>query len=486
MTGQGGACLPESGKTYVPLSRGQRGLWFSYQINPESSAYNVHLAWYVRCEIDMAVFRKVLFILAVRHPTLRATYEADGEKVRQVVHETPFPIFEEIPANEWDDRDVTAELDRWIYKPFALDREPPIRWWLFRRREGDPILVLQMHHIGTDGWSIVTLLRELRDLYAAEKAGRALMLPRIELSNSDFVRHQEEMLAGEEGALHLAYWRERLGGQLPYLDLQTDFPRPPVPSVNSSLIRLDLAPQLMDDLRKLAKNLGVSSFKLFLSAYQVLLRRYTGQNDICVGVVTGGRDQRFAGIFNCFINTVAIRARFKGNPSFREFLHAHAPLVGEDLRHRDYPFSELVNRILTNRDPSRTPLIQTLFVWENFNRFEEAESPIVSMDEELNEWWELGEIRLQRLLINLTLNHFELTTKVVQVGERFYFQIEYNTDLFTRATMHGLAVNFNRLLLTIARNPEASIAALPILPKEERRTVVHEWNEMFHPGLAWT
>ncbi len=195
-----------------------------------------------------------------------------------------------------------------------------------------------------------------------------------------------------------------------------------------------------------------------------------------MAVATAGRTRRFAGVFNYFVNPVAIRARIEGDPSFQDFLHAHAPFLSQDLRHRDYPFSELVNELLTDRDPSRAPIAQTSFVWENFNSFEPDQPAILSLDDALNERWDLGAIQLERIFVNGTLDHFDLDFKVVQVADRFYLQLEYNSELFSSSTLRRLAGHFHRLLEGIAQDPERPISALPILPEGERHQVLREWN----------
>ncbi len=460
--------------SFLLLSRGQRALWSLYEMSPDSGAYNVSYAWHVRSTIDAGALRTVLERLAVRHPTHRATYEVRGGEVGQVVHDQVLPIFEEIPADAWNDRDVLAELEREVYRPYALTEQPPVRWRLYYRRDDDPVLVLGMHHVGCDGWSVVSMLHELRDLYAAETSGVALTLPELPL-NSELVRQQEDMLTGDAGAAHLAYWKKRLGGELPDLDLSTDFPRPLTVGVRRGLVRRHLGRPLTDALLAWAKELGVSPFKFFLSAYQVFLWRYTGQRENCVGVVTAGRGPELAGVFNCFVNTVPIRARFDGDPSFREFLESHASRISADLKHRDYPFSELANEILNDRDPSRAPICQTDFFWESYNDFEKDRPSIVTLDENLNEWWDLGEVRLERIFVNDTLDHLDLDFKVVLVAERFYLFLEYNSELFSRETIQRLAGHFECLLKGLAS--DAAISELPLLSDSQRSQLLVEWND---------
>ena len=422
-------------------------------MSPGDGAYNSSFAWTVRTPVDSAALASALHLLALRHPTMRATYDIRDGEVVQLVSDSPAPIFEEVAADAWDSSDVMAEMEREIYRPFALDREPPIRWRLYRRESDDPILVLAAHHIGADGWSLMTILDEVRQLYAAEISGTPAELPEFALDSADFVARQEQWLASKKGEAQLQYWKQRLAGDIPSLDLHTDFPRPPNVGVKMGLVRLDLSAELAAGLLGRAEELGVSPFTFFVTAYQVLLRRLTGQEDFCVGVPTAGRPRKFGHLFNYFVNAVPLRATFEGEPTFKDFLLRQSVLIGNDLRRRDYPFSELLGQLDMSRDPGRAPLIQTQFVWENWNAFERKKAPIVSMEASGTEIWDLGDLQLERLPINLTLDHFDVDLKVVQVGEHFYLQNDYNSELFEAASMLRLLRSFECLLQSNSTRP---------------------------------
>ena len=303
-------------------------------------------------------------------------------------------------------------------------------------------------------------------------------LPPLQRENKDYVVWQNKMLEGEEGASHFHFWKDRLDGELPALNLQTDRARPPFPSVRNGLCKFAVPRELSDRFQNMAKKeMGVSPFMLCLSAYHVLLMRYTGQTDICVGAPTAGRDERFAGIFNYYVSPVVMRAGFRGSPTFREFLKENGRDAAQALKHQNYPFPLLVDQLLDSRDSSRSPIFQTQFVWENSNRFENRDIPLVTMLENGNEQWDLWGITLERELLVLTLDQFDLTMKMVKVQDHFYGLIEYNTDLFNPATMDRFAANYTTLLESIVENPDKSVNRLEILPPSERDRLLVSWND---------
>jgi condensation domain-containing protein len=303
-----------------PLSHGQRALWYVYRSAPDSSAYNVSYAWRVHCTtgVDSGLLRRVLAILVARHAALRTTYfmGPDGEP-RQRVAVAAALDFEEIDASAWEE----SLLRRWIadeaHRPFDLERGPVLRARFLRTSQASPILLLAVHHIAVDGWSLYVLLEEMDHLYAQEAGQfRTELRPSDPLDYLKYVRFQEQLLQSPERKRLLTYWEHQLSGDLPTLALPTDFPRGQ-PSTAGAQCSFEIGPPCSERLRSVAGKHGTTLSVLLSSAFQVLLSRYSGQDDVVVGTPMSGRrrpDTRDT--FGYLVNPVCLRASVAGNPSF--------------------------------------------------------------------------------------------------------------------------------------------------------------------------
>jgi hypothetical protein len=301
-----------------PLSYGQKALWYVYQLERQSPAYNIVHAAYLTADLDVDRLQKAWEILGQRHSVLRTIYdERDGQPIARIDHERPFP-FQTIDASNWDEK----KIDRWIQqeadRPFELEQEFSIRIHLLICSK--PIFVLTVHHIAVDFWALEILLNELDQIYHSLKVGMTLSLPPLDWQYSDYVRWESWHLAGEEGGKYLDYWKQKLAGELPILDLPTDRPRPLVQTYRGKSYSFSLDTALSDRTRDLAKKLRLTPYVFFLTIFQILLCRYTHQEDIVIGSPLVGRSSpESEKIVGYFVNPVVLRVNGAGEPSFIEY-----------------------------------------------------------------------------------------------------------------------------------------------------------------------
>ncbi len=458
-----------------PLSYNQRAIWFLHQLAPESAAYNIPFALRIRSEVDIPALRRAFQSLVLRHPVLRTTYTMIDGKPVQRVHKHQTICFEEIDASTWDQDDIDRHLAENAHYHFDLENGSVLRVTLSTRSARDHILLLTMHHIATDFWSMLVLMDEFGALYQAEKSGTRMALPLLSVSYKDYIRWQGKALGGSEGEQLFAYWREQLSGELPVLNLPTDRPRPPVQTYQGASYTFKLSKKLTDELHALAQASEATLYMTLLAAFQVLLYRYTDQEDILVGSPVAGRSRPdFDGIIGYFVNPVVMRADLSGNPPFQAFLEQVCQTVLAALEHQDYPFQLLVERLKLKRDVSRSPIFQVMFVLQQPHRLE-ASAPFILR--EAGGRMNLRGLVLESMAIEGRAAQFDVTLSMVEWDGELTASLEYNTDLFDAATVRRMAGHFQTLLQGIVAHPEQRIAELPILTEAERHQLLVEWND---------
>ncbi len=454
-----------------PLSYGQQALWFIHQNAPESSAYNVGLALTIRSELQIDTLHQLFQILVDRHPALRTTFsDSNGEPI-QTVHPAQEVCFEVIEAAGWSQAELRTKVDLAHKRPYDLTDGPLMRVALFTRTATEYVLLLTFHHLICDNWSIWIMLAELRDLYSALKAGAPSPLPPQQLMYSHYIRWQEEMLAGESGEHLWAYWQKQLAGELPTLDLLTDYPRPALQTYQGASYHLDLSPELSAKIKELARSEQTTLYMLLLAAYQVLLHRYTGQTDIMVGSPTVGKNHtQFAGVMGYFVNTIVLRADLAADPTFQTFLSQVRESSLAALSHQDYPFSLLVERLQPRRDPSRPPLLQTRF---SLQKPPPMFGGTLDTDQRVN--W--GELILEPFALAEEEGQLDLNLQVVEGQQTLKLIFKYNTDLFKADTIERMGQQFQTLLAGIVAHPQQRISKLPLLTTAEQQQLLFEWND---------
>jgi amino acid adenylation domain-containing protein len=458
-----------------PLSRGQEALYFIHELNPESAAYNTGFAIRILSKLDTEAMQKALQSLIERHASFRTGFaRQENGKLVQNVYAYKKVHFKKIDASNWDESELKKEVQKAHEISFDLHKSSFFRAKLFSKSKKEHILLVTIHHTVFDAWSLWMILDELEKLYIAHKKGTEAELPQIKASYADFVSWQTEMLESPKGEEVWNYWKNQLSGELPVLDLPTDYPRPAMQTFNGATHTFELSKELSENIKALAKQQGVTLFMLLLSTYQVLLHRYTSQNDILVSSPTAGRAQkRFANVSGYFVNPVIMRADFSDNPSFKDFLLKTRETVLGAIKHQDYPFINLVENLQIKRDTSRSPIAQTGFLFQqpqNFDKFSKLFAGKQIKWADLNtEIFELAQQEGQE----------DLQLEILESDDSFICELKYNTDLFKPDTIQRMAGHFETLLQGIVSNPEQKISDLPILTEAEQHKILVEWNDTY-------
>ncbi|MDJ0841156.1 MAG: amino acid adenylation domain-containing protein [Acidobacteriota bacterium] len=454
------------------LTAGQKGLWLLHRLDPDSGAYNMTYAWRVKAGLDETKLEAALKAVHRRHPIWRSLCELqDGEPVRRVFDDLPVDF--QVVDTDWTAADLHQRLLEETHRRFDLEKQPPVRWRVFRLPDDDRIIMLQMHHMAADVWSAMTVLNQLRAVYAGNDPAS---LPAPEKDLADFVQQQEEMLAGEEGERLKHFWQERLAGELAPVELPTDKARPNKLGFRADCLRFPLGDDFFNRMKTLAGKLDASPFQICVSAFQVFLHRYTGQRDIIAGVPTGGRGPEYGGNVGYFVNPVVMRAEVDPTRTFAEFLDDNKIAVRQAVDARAYPAAVLASHLELKRDAARGALFQVQLIWEDSNRFENRDEPIVSLDEAGNERWDMGEMTWERIILPLTVDEFDINLKIVRVGAAYYGVIEYNPVLFHRKRIETMSRHFCNLLEDIVTDPAAPIGRLAMLEEDERADILVERN----------
>jgi amino acid adenylation domain-containing protein len=459
-----------------PLSYGQRALWFLYQIAPQSPAYNFALAVRIRSAVDVPALQRAFQALINRHAVLRTNYTVQNGEPVQKVDAHRQVCFEQVDASTLDDETLRKRVAGEYRRPFDLEQGPLLRVTLFTQSAHNHVLLLNTHHIAFDLWSLVILMEELRVLYPAERNDARAALPPLKAQYMDYVTWQADMLAGDEGEQHWSYWQKQLAGDSPELNLPIDRPRPPTQTYSGASHAFDLSDEVVEQLRSLARAERTTLYTVLLAAYQVLLYRYTGQQDIVVGSPMLGRGRpEFKGIVGYFANPVALRGDLSGDPSFKTFLAQIGQVVLEAMEHQDYPLALLVERLKIARDVSRSPLFQVLFTFGKLQDAQEAAELFVQSRTVTAVNY--GGLELETFALGQQEGQFDLQLEMDDTGHSVSGILKYNTDLYDVATIARMVGHLQVLLASIAENPDQSVALLPILTASERRQILVDWND---------
>ncbi|WP_437321790.1 non-ribosomal peptide synthetase [Sorangium sp. So ce385] len=457
-----------SGPRWFPSSHGQAALWFLWKLAPESWAHNIVLPARVLGDLDPAALQRALQALSERHGCLRIAFDDDGELRQRELADHPV-LLDRIDARGWSQAELDAAVLACARRPFDLAASAALTTTLFERSRDEHVLVFSIHHIVSDLWSFIIMMDELRELYRAEvSGGPRLREPSIRYER--FVAEERRLVEGDEGTRQLGYWREVLAGEHPALDLPADRPRPPLQTFRGATVRRVIDAELTRQLKLLAAHAGCTLFMALVAAYQVLLHRYTGQDEIIVGTPTSGRHRpEFNDLVGYLVNMVALRGDLSGAPSFRHLLRQTRERVLGAIAHQDYPFSVLVDQLQLPRDLSRSPLFQTSFVLrQRFHRFEELGRFVLPAGDELP--IPFGLLELVPLPVPQQEGQFDLSLEMKEDERgRLVGAWKYATDLFDAATIERMAGHFETLLRGLVAEPDRSIAELGLLTEVERR-----------------
>ena len=460
-----------------PLSRGQQALWFLYQLAPENAAYNISTVVRITSALDVSALQRAFQSLLDRHPSLRSTFSTHQDEPVQSILDFAEVSFEEINASGLSEAELHNRLVEEADRPFDLENGPLLRVQLFARAENDHVILLSVHHIVADFWSLSVLTHELGILYTAEVSGVPAQLPATQLRYADYVRQQDEMLGGDEGERLWSYWQAQLAGELPVLNLPTDKARPPVQTYNGSSAAFELSEEVTQGLKDLSRMHGATLYMTLLAAFQTLLYRYTGQQDILVGSPTAGRNQNgLAGVVGYFVNPVVLRANPSADASFTSFLAQTKQTVLSAFEHQDYPFPLLVERLQPEREFSRSPLFQAMFILQKAHLLNDEGLTSFSLGE-AGARVKLGALELESVALEQRISQFDLTLAMVESGDTLSASLQYNTDLFEATTMNRMVEHLKTLLQGIVNRPQQALSQLPLLTQSEERQLLIEWNQ---------
>ncbi len=449
----------------LPLSFGQERLWFLNQLEPESSLYNEPRALRLIGFLDVRALEKALNHIIARHEVLRtAIVLVDGNPMQRIADRRmiELPVID-LRTHNAEDRDTEARrlIDETIRRPFDLSSDLVLRALLLRLNDQEHILLVVKHHVATDGWSGGIFWQEVAALYDTFTSGRSADLRELPAQYADYAAWQREWLQGAVLETQLSYWRKQLDN-LTTLQLPTDRPRPAFPSFQGAKQTLVLSNDFSQALRALSRNEGVTLFMTLLAAFQILLHRYTGQEDIAIGSLISGRNWvEIEGLIGFFVNTLVLRTDVSGVPTFRELLQRVRGVCLGAYSHQDLPFEKLVQELQPERSLNSNPLFQVLFQLSNEPRTMK----------------ELPAIKVEDLDLDGWVSKFDLSLSMADNGSEITGRIEYSTDLFNAETIERMQDQFRNLLEGIIANPEQRISELPLLTKAEKYQKLVEWND---------
>ena len=450
--------------TVFPASFAQQRLWFLDQLDPETAAYNLSRAFRIVGPLDVNNLTRAFDKVVERHAALRTVFDSVEGKGQQIVLselnvEIPIVDLAEFPRSERESEAlrIAAEEAR---KPFDLREGPLIRLVLVRLEPETHFLLLTMHHIITDGWSISLLFREVTKSYVAIANNQTPDLPDLPLQYTEYAHWQRENMSGEVLNAEIEFWKRKLAGAQPVLDLTTDHPRPPKQTWNGASQQFTLDAATLAKLKSLAQKEGSTLFMVAMALFQALLWRYTHQQSILVGTPIAGRnDVDIENIIGLFVNTLIFRGDFTADLTFRDFIRQVRSFALEAYAHQDLPFEKLVEELVPQRSLDTHPLFQVMFIFQNIPK----------------QVFEISGLSIKEMNFETGIAKFDLSAEVWEDTE-FHCQFEYNTDLFEHSTVRRMLGHFERLIQAALESPDLPFAQLPIMSAEEREQVLVEWN----------
>jgi amino acid adenylation domain-containing protein len=446
----------------LPLSFAQERLWFLDRLQPRSASYNISTALRLSGALDVAALERALGEVVRRHEALRTTFpQVDGGPVQSIAPYVGFAL----PVEDFSalgETGVQRRAAEEAARPYDLSAGPLFRAALLRLGEEEHVLLLGMHHIVGDAWSLGVLSRELSALYGAYREGAESPLPGLPVQYADYARWQRRVLGGDTLEGELAYWRERLAGAPALLELPTDHPRPPVQSYRGASEPVALPAALLERLTAVGRSEGATPFMVLLSAFQLLLAKYAGSDDVVVGTPIAGRTRReVEELVGLFLNTLALRTELGGDPDFREVLRRVRAATLGAYENQDVPFERLVEELQPERSLSHSPLFQVAFILEDAGEAGFA----------------LPGVRVRHLDVESATSKFDLTLALTQGPDGIGGALEYSADLFERGTIRRMVAHLARVLEQVAAAPETRLSELALLDEAERRLIVEEWND---------
>jgi amino acid adenylation domain-containing protein len=458
------ASREDNGDVRLPLSFAQQRLWFLDQLAPNNPFYNIPYAMRLEGRLRLELLERVIKEIIRRHEALRSRIEVDEGEPAHVIGEWEHwrLLVEDLTGRVEEERE--AEIRRMAREEaatrFDLSRGPLIRVKALKVQEEEYVALVTMHHIVSDAWSMGVLLREICALYEAMSEGKKSPLPELEIQYTDYARWQRKYLAGSVMEREVEYWKEQLK-DLVVIQLPTDHARPAAPSHRGDRERIWIAKELGEDLRRLCQREGATLFMVLMAAFKVVLMKWSGEEDLCVGTSIANRTRKeVEGLIGFFVNTLVIRTALGGNPSFRELVNRERTVALGAYGHQELPFEKLVEAINPDRDLSRSPLFQIMMELQNTQR------------EELK----ISGLKVKEVGEAVGTAKFDLTLTLTDGGEGIAGSLEYSLDLYERETVRRMARHYEKVLQEVVRDAEQRIREIELLSGREREQILLEWN----------
>jgi amino acid adenylation domain-containing protein/non-ribosomal peptide synthase protein (TIGR01720 family) len=449
----------------LPLSFAQQRMWFLYQLESQSPFYNESFQLRLEGVLNIEALKQSINEISRRHEILRTTFPAVDGKPVQVISPHMAIAMPIIDLQGLTAAELQQIVTKEVRQPFDLSHGSLWRITLLRLGSESYVLVLTMHHIITDGWSMGIFIQELSILYQAFTVGSSLPLP-LPIQYGDFAVWQRQWLTEEIQKQQLNYWKQQLAGAPPLLELPTDKPRPAGQTFCGATQQFQIDWNLSQEIKTFSQQSGATLFHTLLAAFVVLMFRYSGQDDVCIGSPIANRNRReLETLIGFFVNTLVLRNRIEGNPSFVEFLSQVRQVATSAYTHQDVPFEQVVEALQPERSLSYNPLFQVVFVLENF----------------LLDTLELSDLTLTPQFVERGTSQFDLTLAVWETKTGLIGSWEYNSDLFDPETIARMTSHFQTLLAAIITNPHQRIGELPLLSQQERHQLLVEWNDTYRP-----
>ncbi|MFD2679426.1 amino acid adenylation domain-containing protein [Bacillus seohaeanensis] len=442
-----------------PLSLAQKRLWFLHQLEPENVAYNIPFAYQITGPLNYEHLEKSLNKVMERHESLRTTFKEENGEAIQVVQTESYTSIEVINIADLSSKEseLTNILKKESWVPFDLEKGPMLRAKVIKTSATSHVLLLVVHHIAFDGWSEKLFLEELNAIYSSLENGQSAKLPELRVQYSDFSDWQQSWIDRESIKKQKAYWREKLKGELPVLEIPTDYPRPLEQTTKGNSITFELPEKLSIQLKELSQKENTTLYMTFLAAFKALLYRYTGQKDILIGTPVGGRNrEEIERLIGFFVNTIVIRTELKQNQTFEKYLNQVKQACLAAYANQEVPFEKLVEEIQPERNLSHNPIFQAMFIYHN-------------KDQSNRNSFYIGK---EEIVVSKEHTKFDLTLFIEDQGNRIVGEIQYKTAIYKQRKIEQFLDHFLNLLDTVSINPEMQIDYIPILSKREKQNFV--------------